>query len=292
MKMTWTLQWLCSFLITIFASPSKATAETPRVLIAGNVTLGGLFPLHFPGETGPCSVFNSLRAIQEIEALLFSIDQINVNESLLPNITLGVKAFDTCGDATSALNSAVKEFVLGKSWNTDAHCTEHEMPVIGVIGPGYSYESVQITPFLNLFGIPLISYSATSPELSNKDKFEYFSRTAASDVFQIPAILDLLVYFNWTYVSMLYTDESYGKAGFEGLKKGAKERGRFLIHLLFFLIRTLSQFNIISFLNRCFGTRITVGETKQFQDNLENIVPMNFRQMRQLKGTFEKTTSS
>ena len=220
-------QWFCSFLITLSTSTSFSTTEkTSRAVIAGNVTLGGLFPLHFPGETGPCSVFNSLRAIQEIEAMLFSIDQINANETLLPNVTLGVKAFDTCGDATSALNSAVKEFVLGKNWKDDEHCTEKEMPVIGVIGPGYSYEAVHITPFLNLFEIPVISYSATSPELSKKDRFEYFSRTAASDVFQIPAILDLLVRFNWTYVSLLYTDESYGKAGYEGLKKGAENKGR------------------------------------------------------------------
>ena len=225
--MIWNLQWFCSFLITLITSTSfSTTEETSRAVIAGNVTLGGLFPLHFPGETGPCSVFNSLRAIQEIEAMLFSIDQINANETLLPNITLGVKAFDTCGDATTALNSAVKEFVLGKNWKDDERCTEKEMPVIGVIGPGYSYEAVHITPFLNLFEIPVISYSATSPELSKKDRFEYFSRTAASDVFQIPAILDLLVSFNWTYVSLLYTDESYGKAGYEGLKKGAEKKGR------------------------------------------------------------------
>ena len=230
LKMTWRLQWLCSFLIIIFTSPnssiSKTTEEAPRASIAGNVTLGGLFPLHFPGETGPCSVFNSLRAIQEIEALLFSIDQINANETLLPNITLGVKAFDTCGDATSALNSAVKEFVLGKKWNSDEECAEHERPVIGVIGPGYSYEAVHITPFLNLFEIPLISYSATSPELSEKDEFEYFSRTATSDDYQIPAIIDLLVRFNWTYVSILYTDESYGEAGYKGLKKEGEKKGR------------------------------------------------------------------
>ena len=208
--------------------------ETLRTTIRGNVTLGGLFPLHFPGENGPCSVFNSLRAIQEIEAFLFAVDQINANESLLPNLTLGVKAFDTCGDATSALNSAVKEFVLGKAWNTEKHCENNERQVVGVIGPGYSNEAVHITPFLNLFEIPLISYSATSPVLSNKKKYEYFSRTAASDMFQIPAIIDLLVYFNWTYVSILYSDETYGQAGYKGLKEEGETRGNFLTIFIVF----------------------------------------------------------
>ncbi|XP_028402405.1 metabotropic glutamate receptor 3-like [Dendronephthya gigantea] len=199
--------------------------EALQTTIKGNVTLGGLFPIHFPGEDGTCSVFNSLRAIQEIEAFLFAVDQINANETLLPNVTLGVKAFDTCGDATSALNSAVKEFVLGKHWNTEEHCTENERQVVGVIGPGYSSEAVHITPFLNLFEIPLISYSATSPVLSDKKKYEYFSRTATSDMFQIPAIIDLLVLFNWTYVSVLYSDETYGQTGYKGLKEEGEKRG-------------------------------------------------------------------
>lgn len=227
--------WLWSFIIifiTIFnrCSSQDAAELDPRTTIAGNMTLGGLFALHFPGETGPCSELSSLRAIQELEAFLFSVDQINANKSLLPNITLGVKAFDTCGDATTALNSAVKEFVLGSKWHSsDEKCVKHEQPVAGVIGPGYSYEAVHITPFLNLFEIPLISYSATSPDLSDKKKYNYFSRTAPSDVFQVPAIIDLLVHFNWTYVSILYTDESYGKEGYEYLEKTAKNKGRIIV---------------------------------------------------------------
>ena len=221
-----TLQWLSSFLMVFSTlTLTHSQEEAWRASITGNITLGGLFPVHFPGKQGPCSNFNSLRAMQEIEALLYSVDKINADDKLLPNITLGVKAFDTCGDATSALNSAVKEFVLGNSWNTNEQCNEHEYPVAAVIGPGYSYEAVHITPFLNLFEIPLISYSATSAELSDKSKYEYFSRTATSDDHQIPAIIELLVYFNWTYVSILYTDESYGTGGYNGLKAEADLRG-------------------------------------------------------------------
>ena len=205
------------------------------------MTLGALFAVHTLNVQGRCSILNRLRTVQDIEAMLYALDKINTNEKLLPNIKLGVKAFDTCGDRTSALNSAVKEFVLGNNWDSNEHSLQPERPVIGVVGPAYSSEAVHITPFMNIFEIPLISYSATSAKLSDKDEYEFFSRTVTSDDFQVPAIIDLLVYFNWTYVSVLYTEEAYGIAGYEGLKKNAKEKGRgllgfFVIFVLFYCI--------------------------------------------------------
>ena len=237
LKMTaWRLQLLCPSLVIIFVivnSPTGYVQQGKRISIAGNVTLGALFAIHFLSVNGSCSRSNSLRAIQEIEAMLYAVDKINADDKLLPNIKLGVKAFDTCGDRTSALNSAVKEFVLGNKWDSTDQCREPERPVIGVVGPAYSNEAVHITPFMNLFEIPLVSYSATSAKLSNKDEYKYFSRTVTSDDFQIPAIIDLLVYFNWTYVSVLYSDEAYGIAGYEGLKEKAQEKGRnYFYHLI------------------------------------------------------------
>ena len=232
------LRLWCPSLIIIFASFHSSTWNLPkgeRIIIPGNVTLGALFPVRTLDVHGRCSVSNGLRTVQEIEAMLYALDKINADERLLPNITLGVKAFDTCGDRTSALNSAVKEFVLGNNWDSNEHSLQPERPVIGVVGPAYSSEAVHITPFMNIFEIPLISFSATSAKLSDKDEYEFFSRTVTSDDFQVPAIIDLLVHFNWTYVSVLYSEEAYGISGYEGLEKKAREKGRVcLLFLLYF----------------------------------------------------------
>lgn len=208
--------------------------KTHHVFIPGNITIGGLMVMTTPDKTSNCSVVNSAIGIEVLEALLFAVDRINANKTFLPNITIGVKAFDTCGSETAALDRAVKAFVLGGGRNSYAGtgsfnagvCTEHARPVLGVIGPGFSYEAEQITPFLNLFEIPLISYSATSPKLSDKSKYEYFSRTASSDYFLTQAITDLLVHFNWTYVSVVYSDETYGRNGYQGLKQEASKKGK------------------------------------------------------------------
>ena len=38
-------------------------------------------------------------------------------------------------------------------------------------------------------------------------------RTIPSDVFQANAIVDLLVKFQWSYISVIASDDSYGRAG-------------------------------------------------------------------------------
>ena len=80
---------------------------------------------------------------------------------------------------------------------------------------------------LDIFEIPVISYSATSYELNDKTQYEYFSRTIPSDLSQVQAIVEFLQYFNWTYVSAVYTDDPYGTYGMKLLKEEAKKRGEF-----------------------------------------------------------------
>lgn len=224
---------LAGIALLISFSIASCTVNS-SAFIPGHFVIGGLISIHVPGEAGSCSVINFLHGMEVLEALLFSVDRINANKTFLPDFTLGVKAFDTCGRQTSALDQALKEFVLTDLQNSGGSCANFTpSPVIGVIGPGYSYEAIHVATLLDIFEVPFISFSATSPELSDKSKYEYFSRTVPSDSLQIQAIVDLLMHFNWTYVSVLYTDESYGVSSFEGFKQEAQKTGKFLTYLYF-----------------------------------------------------------
>jgi len=52
--------------------------------------------------------------VQLLEALLFTVDKINKNESLLPGIKLGVLALDTCDSHNFAMEQSL-DFVKGKT---------------------------------------------------------------------------------------------------------------------------------------------------------------------------------
>lgn len=55
-----------------------------------------------------------------------------------------------------------------------------------------------------------VSFFSTSPELSNKARFEYFTRTIPSDLHQVRAMVEIVMRFGWRYVSIIYEESNYG----------------------------------------------------------------------------------
>ncbi|RWS04844.1 metabotropic glutamate receptor 4-like protein, partial [Dinothrombium tinctorium] len=105
------------------------------------------------------------------------------------------------------------------------NCPDGSNPAIeqkvisGVVGAASSVTSIQVANLLRLFKIPQISYFSTSPELSNKQRFEYFLRTVPSDTNQAQAMVDIIKLLNWTYVSVIYEESNYGVKAFEVLEE-------------------------------------------------------------------------
>lgn len=65
------------------------------------------------------------------------------------------------------------------------------------------------------FQMPQISYSSTSSELSDKSRFEYFSRVVPPDDLQAEAMVDVVKKLGWTYVSAVADEGNYGEQGME-----------------------------------------------------------------------------
>ena len=75
-----------------------------------------------------------------------------------------------------------------------------------IIGPGDSSITMQTHNILQLFEMPQIGYSATARQLSDKEKFKYFTRVIASDTQQAQAIVDIIRQFKWGYVATIGTE--------------------------------------------------------------------------------------
>ncbi|CAF3889558.1 unnamed protein product [Rotaria sordida] len=63
--------------------------------------------------------------------------------------------------------------------------------IVGIVGPGLSREAHIIATFAKTIGIPVISYSATDPDLSDRNVYSNFYRTAPSDKTTATAIIKL-----------------------------------------------------------------------------------------------------
>ncbi|GIY78304.1 metabotropic glutamate receptor 5 [Caerostris darwini] len=68
-----------------------------------------------------------------------------------------------------------------------------------------------------------VSFFSTSPELSNKQRFEYFLRTVPSDTNQADAMVQIIQRLNWTYVSILYEESNYGIQAFTVIEELLKK---------------------------------------------------------------------
>ena len=96
-------------------------------------------------------------------------------------------------------------------------------PVSGVIGASFSVVSIMVANILRLFKIPQISYASTSVELSDKSRFEYFSRVVPPDNFQAQALAEIVQTLKLTYTSTVAVEGEYGEKGIASFLKAASE---------------------------------------------------------------------
>ncbi|XP_040902369.1 extracellular calcium-sensing receptor-like [Toxotes jaculatrix] len=142
--------------------------------------------------------------------MAFAIDEINRNSNLLPNVTLGYSLYDNCASLGISLRASLslasgreEQFLL------DETC-EGAPPVLGIVGDCYSTFTIAMSSVIGLYKLPIVSYFATCPCLSDRQRFPSFFRTIPSDTFQVRAMIQILKRFGWTWVGLLISDDDYG----------------------------------------------------------------------------------
>ena len=150
--------------------------------------------------------------------MLFSLNEINKNEHILPGIKLGTKIYDTCRSQTIGSDGAkeVIKYTLREDNNT--------APLSGVVEPFRSDVSVAVANLLRVFDILQISYGSATPILSDKDLYGYFFHTVPSNSYQGKAMVDVVRYFGWSYVMTVYSPGQYGEKGMVKFYEEARER--------------------------------------------------------------------
>ncbi len=195
----------------------------------GDIYLGLLFNLREQGEPGECGdALYSLSRPQRMEGFDFVINEINQRDDILPNITLGYVAYDTCyGDLTTLGQSLhlapATDGQLNGGCSGDDNFDHHQ--VVGVVGYFNSRQGIMASSLLSLFKIPVIGAVASSDDLSDKTRFGYFLRLVPPDSIQAQAIIDILIHYNWTYASLLYSTGSYGENGAKMVEQKGKNNG-------------------------------------------------------------------
>uniref|UniRef100_A0A1I7T267 ANF_receptor domain-containing protein n=2 Tax=Caenorhabditis tropicalis TaxID=1561998 RepID=A0A1I7T267_9PELO len=188
---------------------AKTTVQqSARMLVAeihGEIQIGALFPIHRQiAGSESCGEIWEQYGIQRSEIAMLTVKQLNEE---LP-FKLGLSIRDSCWTERIAMEQTIaflREGVAQCSCCQTPGCNKKSVPVVAVIGPGKSSSTIAVQNLLQVFRIPQVGYSATTPDLSDKEQFGYFLRVVPSDVFQAQAINRLLHHYNWTYVAVLYS---------------------------------------------------------------------------------------
>ncbi|KAL4647078.1 metabotropic glutamate receptor 5 [Arapaima gigas] len=241
---------LLAFLVRIVNLDLWADAQSnERRVVAhmpGDIIIGALFSVHHQPPADKvherkCGAVREQYGIQRVEAMLHTLDRINADTKILPNISLGCEIRDSCWHSAVALEQSI-EFIRDSLVSSEeeegmARCSESgatpsrgKKPIVGVIGPGSSSVAIQVQNLLQLFNIPQIAYSATSMDLSDKSLYKYFMRVVPSDAQQARAMVDIVKRYNWSYVSAIHTEGNYGESGMEAFKDMAAKEGICIAH--------------------------------------------------------------
>ncbi|XP_071955622.1 metabotropic glutamate receptor 4-like [Antedon mediterranea] len=187
----------------------------------GDVVIGVLADVHRPDESGQCVRIQDVSLIQRLEAIVFIIDQINSRNDILPTVEIGFEILDTCSQHTTTLSQAMR-FIPPDSFRSES-CTGTSSPqqcssdIVAVIGTERSSTSISAAIMYGLIHLPMVSYFASSDDLTDTILYPYFMRVVPPDRFQVKAMVDLMLDFNWNYISVLYTDDSYGRNAVKNL---------------------------------------------------------------------------
>uniref|UniRef100_A0A8C5C2H2 Olfactory receptor C family, r1 n=1 Tax=Gadus morhua TaxID=8049 RepID=A0A8C5C2H2_GADMO len=189
---------------TSMCSRTGSPMEESNLGQDGDIVLGLFFPL------------------MSMYAMEFALEEINSNPSLLPGVRLSHRILDSCGRHPWALLGAFS--LVGGDRST---C--NTMPVLRSshvwLNQTWQRTAMILSRTLGPLFIPMISYLASCPCLSDRQQYPNFFRTIPSDINQAKVMARLAIRFNWTWIGAVLSDNDYGRLAIQVFEEEIQESG-------------------------------------------------------------------
>ncbi|XP_036357809.1 uncharacterized protein LOC115210858 isoform X2 [Octopus sinensis] len=213
---------------TLTLKYSKACPESQSfnddnfVYVSGNILILGIFSLHDSGHGFGCGDVRK-PFIDTIagEAFLFYVNKF---KTISDSVKLGALLLDDCYNPLRAYSN-ITSILTGETKIKDIGTCQVISPsnIVGVVGSLSSSVTKAIANTFMLYKRPVISYAASSEDLDDRISYPYFLRTVPSDNQQVNAIIQILKFFDWRYVGLIYATNNYGLNAKKLLLSAAKE---------------------------------------------------------------------
>ena len=163
---------------------------------------------------------NHTRAMFKAAILLSQQYNVKINGEYI-----GWRLIDSGGDVMNTFSETCKEMSASD--------------IVGIVGPVYSREARVLAPFAAKLGVPMISYGATDPELSDRSTYPTFYRTIASDNGTALAITKLFLKYNWTSGIIIYQNDAFGIGGAQVISETLEDNNIIVQDMIVFDVVTL-----------------------------------------------------
>ncbi|XP_038941769.1 vomeronasal 2 receptor 78 isoform X2 [Rattus norvegicus] len=156
-------------------------------------------------------------------ALAFSMEEINRNPDLLPNMSLVIKHTLSYCDGNTALHIFKEKFYRPLP---NYVCNEETMCSFMLTGLNW-ISSIKLFRNLEIFSFPRflqISYGPFHSIFSDNEQFPYLYQMTPKDTSLALAIISFLLYFNWNWVGLVISDNDEGNQFLSELKKETQNK--------------------------------------------------------------------
>lgn len=216
---------LLVLLLSPFDLASGRGAHRPSSYVyqrSADLHFGLLIGLHSSHASGECSSGLRRTAFYNLQIVRLAVDAINADPSILPNVTLGFVAKDTCLNRELALKQVVQG--MRPLWDPPrtARGERPPIPIFGVLGCERSDCAIGVSGYLQIRQIPLLSFGATAEALTNKHLHPYFARLMPSARHFGEVLARLLIQLDWRYVALVYENKAVHRdvlLGFDGVRR-------------------------------------------------------------------------
>ncbi|XP_077774187.1 vomeronasal type-2 receptor 26-like [Podarcis muralis] len=179
-------------------------------IIAGIISQFYMFSFEITFEQHPFDeLFNDYLALpqsyQNIVALVFAITEINDNPQLLSNITLGFHIYNSYFSSSWTYHASMQLLSAHGKCIPNFKCDTQYNPVAVIGGPS-SDVGVDMAANLCIYKIPQLTYGAT-PEINDVTAAVFFHRMFPNENHQYRGILQLLLFFSWTWIGVICSQD-------------------------------------------------------------------------------------
>ncbi|XP_066485469.1 vomeronasal type-2 receptor 26-like [Tiliqua scincoides] len=181
----------------------------PGDLIIGGIVFQNMFQINpntsYQSPPQPQLSRMFIQSYQGVLALEFAVKEINENQQLLPNITLGFNICDSYLEARGTYRATL-QLISPKDRFVPNYKCDNMSSLMAAIEELTSDISHQIIDVLGRYKILQLVFGSAAVSMDKNQVIPVY-RGEPNGVHQYRGIIQLLLHFNWTWIGFITTDE-------------------------------------------------------------------------------------